>query len=143
MQEARDHQRITCRLTVDLICDSDMSRYRGRTRDIGMSGLFVTAATSLKINAIVFVELILHSGDRRRLKSRVARIESNGVALEFIESNQATTRGLQALLSPEWSGGSILEGVLKIAPWYRHSELSGWMRLTSSVSDWPRLTQRA
>ena len=43
---------------------------------------------------------------------------------------------LPALLSPDWEGGYLL------VSWYGHDNLAGWMRLTSIVSDWQRLTHR-
>jgi hypothetical protein len=69
-------------------------------------------------------------------------VTGSGAALEFVDNSPATLEVLEALLQPKWDGGSLLDGVLTIAPWFRQNDLAGWMRLTSIVSDWQRLTRR-
>ena len=95
-----------------------------------------------RVDDRVQVELAPNSGAKLHLDGRITRTTSNGAGLQSVGNSPATMEVLQALLSPDWDGGYLLDGVVKIAPWYGDNNLAGWMRLTSIVSDWQRLTHR-
>ena len=140
MQDARKHQRISCRLPVDLFCGNETKRLNCRTQDIGLGGMFAVGAQCLTGGDPVRVELAPDSGSLLHLDGRIIRTTTEGAGLQFVGNSPATIEVLQALLSPDWNGGLLLDGVIKIAPWYGDDNLAGWMRLTSIVSDWQRLT---
>ena len=142
MQDARKHQRITCRLPVDLVCGKDLERLTCHTQDICIEGLFAAGAQCMRQEDDVRIQLGPSHGEKLHLDGRIARVNATGAGLEFVGNSPATMEVLKALLSPEWEGGLLLDGVVKIAPWYRETNLSGWMRLTSIVSDWNQLTRR-
>ena len=142
MQDARHHQRIAYHLPVDIYCGPQEERRECKTRDIGLGGFFAVGATCVRENDKVHVELGPNDGDKLHLSGRVARISHGGAGLQFVGNSPATLEVLRALLVPDWDGGNLLDGVVKIAPWYRENDLAGWMRLTSIVSDWRRLTQQ-
>lgn len=139
MQDARKHERISCRLPVNVFCDADMRRLGCRTEDIGLGGLFANGAQCLRIDQPVSVELAPNSGARLHIEGRIVRTTTDGAGLQFVDNSPATLEVLQALLTPDWDGGHVLDGVIKIAPWYGDGDLASWMRLTSIVSDWQHL----
>ncbi|MDJ0740994.1 MAG: PilZ domain-containing protein [Gammaproteobacteria bacterium] len=142
MQDARNHQRIVCRLPVDLVCGDDMNRLTCYTQDIGVGGMFANGAQCMRPADRMRIELGPSHGEKLHLSGKIARVTSTGAALQFVGNSPATIEVLQALLSPAWDGGSLLDGVVRIAPWYHDSNLVGWMRLTSIVSDWQKPTSR-
>ena len=142
MQDARKHQRTSCRLPVDLFCGADQRRLNCHTRNICLGGLFAEGAQCMQVGDRVRVELAPNSGARLQLDGRIARTTGDGAALRFVDNSPATMEILEALLSPDWQGGHLLDGVIKTAPWYGDNDLAGWMRLTSIVSDWRRLIHR-
>lgn len=141
MHDARQHQRIGFRLPVDLYCGEDDTRRVCFTRDIGLGGLFADGLRCLAPGDPVHIAISPGEHGRLDLDSKVTRVNDEGAALKFIDNSPASMEVLQALLTPDWSGGHLLDGVLRIAPWYRDSDLAGWMRLTSIVSDWNRPTR--
>jgi hypothetical protein len=142
MQDARKHQRIRCHLPVDLFCGNQPKRLICRSQNICLGGMFAVGAQCMRVDDPVHVELAPESGSTLHLEGRVARTTTDGAGLEFVDNSPATMEVLGALLSPNWDGGFLLDGVIKIAPWYRDNDLAGWMRLTSIVSDWQHLTHR-
>lgn len=142
MQDARHHQRITYRLPVDIFCGTRSDRPSYYTQDISLGGFFAVGVDCVREGDDVRVELGPRDGAKLHLGGRIARLAPNGVGLKFVGNSPATLEVLQALLAPDWDGGNLLDGVVRIAPWYRDNDLAGWMRLTSIVSDWQRLTQR-
>lgn len=142
MQDARRHPRIAYRLAVDVYCDSEAKRQRCFTRDLGIGGLFAVGSECLRPDDPISVELAPAGRGALHVEGRIARVTSEGAGVAFSGNSPATIEVLQALLEPEWDGGSLLDGVITIAPWYQRSDdLAGWMRLTSIVSDWQRLTR--
>ena len=105
MQDARKHQRILCRLPVNLFCDSDMTRLGCRTQDIGLGGMFAIGAQCLSVDDPIRVELAPDSGSRLHLDGRIIRITTDGAGLQFVDNSPATMEVLQALLLPDWDGG--------------------------------------
>lgn len=142
MRDVRRHPRIAYRLAVDLFCNEDPGGRQCHTRDIGLGGMFAEGGDCLKRNEAVRLELGPTGRGRLHLGARVNRVSTSGAALEFVDNSPATLEVLDALLQPKWDGGNLLDGVITIAPWYRQTDLAGWMRLTSIVSDWQRLTKR-
>lgn len=142
MQDARKHQRIRCRLPVDLFCGNESKRLSCRSQNICLGGMFAAGAECMRVDDKVHVELAPESGAQVHLEARVARTTTEGAGLQFVGNSPATIEVLEALLSPNWDGGFLLDGVIKIAPWYGDSNFAGWMRLTSIVSDWQRLNDR-
>lgn len=141
MHEARNHQRISFRLDVDLFRPSDDQPQHCQTRDIGFGGLYAIGAHDLVANQDVRLAIARDKGGGLHLDGRVARIGQSGVAFQFTGNSPATLEVLRTLLTPSWDGENLLEGIVGMAPWYREDDLAGWMRLTSLVSDWHRLTQ--
>jgi hypothetical protein len=143
MQDARRHPRIAYRLAVEVYCDNKAKRQRCYTRDFGIGGLFAVGGECLRTDDEVSVELGPSRQGALHVEGRIARVSTEGAGVEFAGNSPATIEILQALLQPDWEGGNLLDGVITIAPWYqRGDDLAGWMRLTSIVSDWQRLTQR-
>jgi hypothetical protein len=142
MRDVRRHARIAYRLAVDLFCSEDPGGRQCHTRDIGLGGMFAIGGECLRRDEAVWLELGPPGRGRLHLGARVSRVTPSGAALELIDNSPATLEVLEALLQPKWDGGSLLDGVVTIAPWFRQNDLAGWMRLTSIVSDWQRLTRR-
>lgn len=143
MQEARNNQRVAFRLPVNLFKPSDTRAQACYSRDIGYGGIFAVGAGSCAEGEPLRIAIGPGNSDALHLDGRVVRTCSNGAGCEFVGNSPANMEVLQALLSPTWDGESLLEGVVKFAPWYRDNNLAGWMRLTSMVSDWQRLTRRS
>ncbi|MCB1802967.1 MAG: PilZ domain-containing protein [Gammaproteobacteria bacterium] len=141
MQEARNHQRITYRLGVDLFREADNQPQHCETRDIGFGGLYAIGANGLAADQEVRLAIGREKGGGLHLDAHVVRIGHDGAAFEFSGNSPASLEVLHTLLTPSWDGRNLLDGVVQMAPWYREDDLAGWMRLTSLVSDWHRLTQ--
>lgn len=137
--EARRFQRVSCRLPLEVCCGGADLHHSGRSRDISAGGLFAAGLGGLVPGSTAQVTLGPTASDRLHLTSRVSRTDSSGVALEFVDNSPASLEVLHALLDPVWDGGSLLEGIVRIAPWHEDDSLVNWMRLTSLVSDWQRL----
>ena len=143
MLEARSHHRVNFRLPVSLFKQSAAEAQACFSHDIAYGGLFAEGARAFALGEPVHVVIAPDTGDPLHLDGRVARRCSNGVGCQFVGNSPASMEVLEALLSPTWDGENLLDGVVRFAPWYRESDLAGWMRLTSMVSDWQRLTRRA
>lgn len=141
MRDARRHPRIAYRLAVDVFCGNETTRRQCHTQDIGIGGLFAIGGQCLEKGDDVQVELGPAGRGTLHLDGRVARVDVTGAGLEFVGNSAATIEVLKALIEPKWDGQNLLDGIVTIAPWYRQNDLAGWMRLTSLVSDWQRLTQ--
>ena len=139
MPEASHHPRIPFRLTVDLFRPTDTAPQHCLTRDIGFGGLYALGAQNLTPDQSVRVAI--GTGGGLHLDGRITRIGSDGAACEFVGNSPASLEVLSTLLTPNWDGENLLEGIVAMAPWYRENNLAGWMRLTSLVTDWHRLTQ--
>lgn len=141
MQEARNHQRIAFRMAVDLFRPQDANPQRCHTRDIAYGGLFAVGARDMAPGQTVRLAVGSDNGGGLHLDGRVVRVGGNGAGFQFVGNSPASLEVLRTMLTPNWDGENLLEGVVRMAPWYRESNLAGWMRLTSLVSDWHRLTQ--
>ncbi|MCB1774152.1 MAG: PilZ domain-containing protein [Gammaproteobacteria bacterium] len=141
MREARRHPRIGYRLAVDVFCGNETTRRQCHTQDIGLGGLFAVGGQCLQREDEVQVELGPPGPGTLHLTGRVARVNANGAGVQFVGNSAATIEVLTALIEPKWDGQNLLDGIISIAPWYRQNDLAGWMRLTSLVSDWQKLTQ--
>lgn len=143
MLESRPHQRLPFRLALNLFTDSERHPQQCVSRDIGYDGLFAMGARNLKPNDSVRLSVEVGHGESLHLDGRVSQVAVDGVECEFAGNSPATLEVLDALLSPKWDGRNLLEGVMTFAPWYHDTNLASWMRLTSLVTDWQRLRQRA
>jgi hypothetical protein len=143
MQDVRQHPRAAYRLAVDLYCGEDETWHHCHTANIGRGGLFAIGVLCLRPGDNVRVSLGRRQRGALQLHSQVARVSQVGAGLAFGGNGQAKMEMLAELLSPDWDGENLLEGVIKIGPWYRDEDLAGWMRMTSMLSDWQRLTQIA
>ena len=144
MQEVRRHPRMACRLAVDLCIWPEETPCQCRTLDIGLGGLFLTGAPSLRPEQPLSVTFGRRERESEQLQmnARIVRVTAEGAGCAFAEHGQQTMLMLKALLTPDWDGKNLLDGVMKIAPWYHGTDLAAWMRLTSIVSDWHRLRSR-
>ena len=143
MQETRPSQRVSFRLGVDVLhCDGATPR-RCLTRDICIDGLFATGVQGLAVGQVVHLTIGGDGGERIDLDARVVGLGSDGADFEFVGVGTQQHEALRRMLTPSWSGTYLLDGVVRMAPWYRENNLAGWLRLTSLVSDWHRLTQRS
>lgn len=140
MPEARNHHRVNFRLPVNLFKQSATESQVCLSRDIGYGGLYAEGAQAFEQGESLRLVIAPDSGDALHLDGRVVRRSSSGIGCEFVGNSPASMEVLQALLSPTWDGENLLDGVVSFAPWYRDNDLAGWMRLTSLVSDWQRLT---
>ena len=143
MEDVRRTQRVKHRLAVDLYCGHDAKLRHTHTYDIGLSGMFAVGVLCVRPGDEVRVSLGHKEAGALQLGARVSRVSLDGAGLEFVGNSPMAIELLRELLTPDWDGHDLLEGVMKIAPWYRGKDLAGWMRLTSMVSDWQRLTQPA
>ena len=82
------------------------------------------------------LEVVLHpvkqaqqSSDR--FPAQVARVATNGFALQFNQLDEYKMRTLEHLIWPKWDGKQLFEGLLIVAPRTDIDDLAGWMRLTS------------
>ena len=142
--DRRCHQRIAYHLAVDVLCDRPNGRWRrSTTRDIGIGGAYAGGGLCLKPGEPIRVTLGRRNEGALQLRGRVARIDSGGAGLHFVDNSPGVVEMLTELLTPDWDGHDLLEGVMKIAPWYLGDDLAGWMRLASLVADWQRLTSLA
>jgi len=143
MREARVYQRVAYRMPVDLYCGTEQKHRHCQTVDIGLGGLFAAGVLCVRPEDPVRIMLSRPDLGALQLDSRVARVTMAGAGLEFIKGAAAEFERLREFLTPNWDGENLLEGVVRIAPWYQSSGLAGWMRLTTLVSDWQNLTLSA
>ena len=137
--DARQHRRIACRLPLDVRFGQDGNPRQCRTADIGLGGLFVTGLTPVLANTPVNVGLGPEGFGELRLNSRVAHVRPDGAGLAFVDNSPSTLEMLAALLEPVWDGGTLLDDVVRLAPWHDDRNLGCWMRLTSLVTEWQHL----
>ena len=142
MREARAHPRIPFRFAVDLIGADARQPEPCVSSDISLSGLCARGVVRFRPGESVRVVIGADQSERLHLDARVTRSDGRGTACEVVGNSPASLEVLEALLSPTWDGENLLDGVMRFAPWYHGEGLAGWMRLTSLVSDWRRLTQR-
>ena len=143
MQDNRQHPRAAYRLAVDLYCGQDEEWHHCHTSNIGLGGLFAIGVSCLRPGDHVRVSLGRRQRGALQLDSQVARVSQVGAGLAFGGNGQTKMEMLAQLLSPDWDGENLLEGMIKIGPWYRDEDLAGWMRMMSMLSDWQRLMQIA
>jgi len=111
-------------------------------RDIRSEGLFAAGAQALREGEMVHLELNPRGYGSLHLNARVVALTADGAVCQFEGNSPASLEVLGALLTPTWDGDNLLDGVLKFAPWGPSDDLASWMRLTSLVSDWHRLTRK-
>lgn len=111
-------------------------------QDIGTETLFAAGAFALREGDQVHLEINPSGRSGLHLNARVVALASDGAVCEYEGNSPASLEVLGALLSPTWDGESLLDGVLKFAPWGPREDLASWMRLTSLVSDWHRVTRK-
>lgn len=143
MQERRSHPRVAYHLAVDLYRDRDGQPQRFETSDISQGGLFAIGALGLMPDDAVQVSLGQKERGALQLQATVARVSHNGAGVAFDGNGRKERELLAELLTPDWDGRNLLEGVVKMGPWYHDEDLAGWMRLTSMVTDWHRLLHAA
>jgi hypothetical protein len=142
MQEARQNQRISYQMMVEVFDDhSDRPPRNLRTRDVGLGGVYLVGAGDMAPGSNVHVAIADHGDGGLHLEGRVVRTGHDGAALQFEGNSAASMEVLSTLLAPKWDGENLLDGVVSMAPWDGSTQLAGWLRLTSLVSDWRRLTQ--
>lgn len=143
MSHAHDRRRLPFRLGLILFSETDQHPQHCFSRDIGYDGLFAEGTQNLKEGDALRIVIDIGNGEGLHLDGRVSHITSDGAECEFAGNSPATLEVLDALLSPKWDGKNLLDGVITFAPWYHNTNLASWMRLTSLVSDWQHLRQRA
>ena len=139
MDESRYHPRTAFRFALNLFRSNDRQSVTCVSHDICRGGLFAAGVHGFRENEPVRVVIGPDRADALHLNARVVRTENHGLACEFVDNSPASLEVLDALLTPTWDGENLLDGVMRFAPWGRHDDLAGWMRLTSLVSDWQRL----
>jgi hypothetical protein len=143
MVDARRHPRMALRLPVDLYRGEKPDRGQCQTRDIGMGGLFAEGCKANAVGERLRIAIGGPSGSPLHLDARVVRIVPDGVGVEFVDNSPATLEVLRALLEPAWEGFDVIRDVAGTGEWRGSGDASGWMRLTSVVSDMRRWdTQR-
>jgi len=142
MREARKHPRIPFRFAINLFGAAARQPEPCVSSNISRGGLFANGVVRFRDGEPVRLVIGADQSERLHLDARVARTDGAGLACEFVGNSPASLEVLDALLSPTWDGENLLDGVMRFAPWYHDEGLAGWMRLTSLVSDWRRLTQR-
>lgn len=142
MQDRRKHNRIGLRVPLGVYCDNEATRHACHTRDICIGGLFAEGLPCAHSTAAARIQMVLPDETELILSARVARATPQGAGMQFHGNEDTQLRKLEALLTPDWQGSDLLEGVVSIAPWYTAADLADWMRLTTIVSNWRRLTQR-
>jgi hypothetical protein len=141
MQEARNNPRVAFRLPLDLYRGTETAPQRCQSNNICLGGIFANGARTLRENTDVRVVIDPDSHTGLHLDAQVRRVSASGVACQFVSNSAATLEVLAALLTPTWDGENLLDGVTRFAPWNQADDLAGWLRLTSMVSDWNRLTR--
>ena len=143
MGERRADARVAYRRNVDVFCVSRASSRRCQISNLSIGGMFACGVgwmppgESLRVtlNPLDRVALVLNA--------RVVHHGADGVGIAFEHAHAERQMLLGDMLTPKWNGDSLLDAVVSMAPWYRQTDLVGWMRLTSLVADWQRLTQIA
>lgn len=143
MQEARKHPRVDYRLAVDLYCADDGTQHHCYTQNIGLGGMYALGLLGVRPGASARVSFGREDQGALQILGLVTRVGADGAGLAFSGNVPTAINTLDELLQPDWDGENLLEGVMRIAPWYRNNDLAGWMRLTTMVSDWQRLTTPA
>ena len=142
MHESRQHPRIPCRMAVDIFDAYGAAPRSCPTRDIALGGIFAVGICDLPIGRHVHVALAADgNGSGLHLEGEVTRLGSDGAALAFRGNSAASMEVLNTMLSPKWDGENLLEGVTSMGSWEDRTHPAGWMRLTSLVADWRRLTR--
>jgi hypothetical protein len=132
----RHHQRIALRHPIELDCRRRQQTLRCQTRNISAGGLLVHGASELQRDDLLRIILTPREGDPLSLQGRVLRCTGNDCAIVFEQLSAIERQRLEQLLTPHWNGGSLLDGVISIAPWVDGNDLATWMRYTSLLSDW-------
>jgi hypothetical protein len=141
MHEARKYPRIPFRMLVDVYDESTTQPSTYQTRDIGLDGLFALKMLGRRPGQRIHLSLGGPHRNGLHLNAEVSELTADGAAIVFVDNSAATLEMLETLLAPKWDGNNLLEGVVGMAPWDDSRNLAGWMRLTSLVSDWHRLTR--
>ncbi len=132
----RQHPRIPLQHPIELDCQRRQRILKCTTRNISAGGLLVRGAADLRRGDRLRITLKPSEGDRLVLQGRVARQTGDACAIAFENLSHDDARRLDELLTPHWDGGSLLDGVISIAPWVDGDDLATWMRYTTLLSSW-------
>jgi hypothetical protein len=136
MADMRACPRIKYKLEIDLFCERKGSNRQCYTHNVCNDGMFVVGVLCLRPGDTVNVAL----GDRDKgaleLDCIVNRVTLDGVGVKFTGNSAQKMAMLRELLTPEWDGRNLWDGMIKLAPWCESTDFSDWMRLTSLLSHW-------
>lgn len=136
MADMRACPRIKYKLEIDLFSERKARHRQCYTQNICNNGMFVVGVLCLRPGDTVNVAL----GDREKgaleLDCIVNRVALDGVGVNFIGNSAKKMKLLRELLTPDWDGQNLWDGMIKLAPWCDSSDFSDWMRLTSLLSHW-------
>lgn len=107
---------VNFRLPVSIYCGPAGERRNCHTSDISIGGFFAIDAQRVEPGDPVHVEFGPKKGDALHLDGLAVRANTQGAGLAFQGNSPATLEVLQALRQPDWDGGNLLDGVVKIAP---------------------------
>lgn len=139
--ERRAESRVGYRRNVDVYSVRLGVTRRCQISNLCTGGMFVNGAGWMPPGEALRVTLDAPNDSSLVMDARVIhhRDDGVGVAFEHLSSEHKTLLG--NMLTPSWSGDTLLDAVVGMAPWSRQTNLAGWMRLTSLAADWQRLTQ--
>ncbi|KRT56667.1 PilZ domain-containing protein [endosymbiont of Ridgeia piscesae] len=141
--DARAAPRSPLKVAVNLFCEQRASQRHCVTHDISTGGFFAVGVLCLRPGDRLKVALGEMERGALSLNCRVIRVSMEGAGLKFEDNSALQMEALSEIILPNWDGKSLLEGQLRIAPWYPHEGLSGWLRLMSLLNSWHLLATPA
>jgi hypothetical protein len=126
--------RVTRRLTVGLRAPDDGITARCRTREIGTESLFLEGGPVLRDGHSVELTFADAGGQPLQVDCVVEAHAGGNLLLRYRNLDAERRARFDKLVSPDWDGADLLDGITLMSDRYGGNSLSDTMRLTSLLS---------
>ena len=139
MGERRREARVAYQHYVDVYCNGQSLPRRCWISNLSLGGLYANNAAWVRPGQTLRIALGRPERHDLVIEGTVIHQNSNGdTGIAFDVAHPEQQARLRAVLVPGWDGENLLDGIVEMAPWCRHADLVGWMRLTALVMGWQR-----